>query len=132
MDVLEQMAAWIKSYPQWGDTELTIDNTAPKPGCCGLFPLGEEEIARQEDVLGNIRIRYRRTFALRRVAQRGENAARWMLTFGRWARTSTPPALGERTVAKAARGRLLTSVATGIATYDITISLEYTEDYHEN
>ena len=132
MDTLEKVAAWVKSYPLWGSTELAIDNTAPNPGSCGLFPLGEEELSRQEDVLGNQRIRYRRTFALRRVAQRGEVAARWMLAFGRWARTATPPALGEKTVAKATRGRLLTSVATGIATYDITISLEYTEDYHEN
>ena len=106
---------------------LAIDNTAPDPGSCGLFPLGEEELDRKTDVAGNARIRYRRTFSLRRVAVRGENAAKWLMDFGRWARTSQPPTLGDKTIARATRGRLLTSVATGLATYDITISLEYTE-----
>jgi len=127
MDILEKVAAWVKSYPGWGGADLTVDNTAPTPGSCGLFPLGEEELSRQTDVVGNTRVRYRRNFALRRVAVRGENAARWMMDFGRWARTSDPPALGDQTVARAVGGRLLTSVVTGIATYDITISLEYTE-----
>lgn len=127
MDNLEMVARWVKSYPGWGTADLAVDNTAPTPGSCGLFPLGEEEISRQADVVGNTRVRYRRNFALRRVAVRGENAARWMMDFGHWARTSDPPALGDQTVARATRGRLLTSVVTGIATYDITISLEYTE-----
>jgi len=127
MNTLEKVALWVKSYPGWGEAELAIDNTAPAPGSCGLFPLGEEELQRTVDVVGNTRIRYRRTFSLRRVAVRGENAAKWLMDLGHWARTSTPPALGDDTVARATRGRLLTSVATGIATYDITISLEYTE-----
>lgn len=127
MDTLEKVALWVKSYPGWGASELAIDNTAPTPGSCGLFPLGEEEVKCSSDVAGNTNIRYRRVFSLRRVAVRGENAAKWLMDFGRWARTSTPPSLGDDTVARATRGRLLTSVATGIATYDITISFEYTE-----
>ena len=127
MDTLEQVAVWVKSYPGWGGAPLAVDNTAPAPGSCGLFPLGEEELERKEDVLGNARIRYRRTFSLRRVAVRGEQAAKWLMDFGHWARTAPPPALGQAPIARATRGRLLTSVATGIATYDITISLEYTE-----
>ena len=126
--MLNQVADWIKTFPHWGTQPLTIDLTPPAPGTCGLFPAGEEELSRREDVLGNTTCRYRQEYLLRRVALRGEDAAAWMLSFGRWARTVEPPAIGQETVAKATRGRLLTSVNTGIATYEIKISMEYTEE----
>ncbi len=125
---LQALAAWIKQFPQWGDQTLSVDQTPPKPGGCGLFPIGEEEIARSEDVLGNTKCRYRGQYLLRRMAIRGEDAAGWLMAFGRWARSANSPQMGENCVARATRGRLLTSVNTGIATYEIRISMEYTEE----
>lgn len=124
---LNQVAAWVQQFPFWEDQSLSVDTTPPKPGTCGLFPIGETEVSRKEDVLGNTHCRYRQEYLLRRVALRGENAAIWLMSFGRWARTAAPPAIGKDCVARAARGRLLTSVNTGIATYEIKISMEYTE-----
>lgn len=125
---LNLVAAWVQQFPLWGGQALAVDTTPPKPGTCGLFPIGETEVSRKEDVLGNIVCRYRQEYLLRRVALRGENAAGWLMSFGRWARTAQPPAIGKDCVARATRGRLLTSVNTGIATYEIKISIEYTEE----
>lgn len=125
---LNQVAGWVRQFPLWGDETLFVDTTPPQPGSSGLFPVGEEEVDRKEDVLGNTVCRYRQEYLLRRVALRGENAAAWLLSFGRWARTATPPAIGADCIARATRGRLLTSVNTGIATYEIKISMEYTEE----
>ena len=127
-EMLYQVADWIKTFPQWGDAPLSVDLTPPAPGSCGLFPIGEEEIERREDVLGNTQRRYRQEYLLRRVSLRGETAAAWLMAFGRWVKTATPPPLGADCIARALRGRLLTSVHTGIATYEIKISMEYTEE----
>lgn len=127
-ETLNQVADWIKTFPQWGDAPLSVDLTPPTPGSCGLFPIGEEEVSRREDVVGNVVRRYKQEFLLRRVALRGEQAAAWLIAFGRWVRNTQPPALGQDCLAKALRGRLLTSVHTGIATYEIKISMEYTEE----
>lgn len=128
MEKLEMLRQWICTYPNWGDAPLSVDVTPPKPGTCGLFPVGETEVSRQENVLGQLKCRYRRDVILRRVAIRGEQAAGWLLDFGRWLRSQTPPALGDETCIKAEKGRLLTSVVTGIGTYEIKISIEYTEE----
>ena len=125
---LKLVAEWVQQFPHWEEQPLSVDTTPPKPGTCGLFPIGETELSRKEDVLGNTVCRYRREYLLRRVALRGENAAAWLMAFGRWARTATAPAIGKACVARATRGRLLTSVNTGIATYEIKISMEYTEE----
>ena len=127
-ELLNQVADWVQTYPEWGQQPLQVDMTPPQPGCCGLYPVGEEEIARQEDVLGNVTCRYRQEFLLRRVALRGESAAMWLMQFGRWLRTEKPPFSLENCVIRAPRGRLLTSVNTGLATYEIKISMEYTEE----
>ena len=125
---LQTVASWVLGFPQWGDQPLQVDMTPPAPGSCGLFPIGEEEIQRQEDVLGGILCRYRQEYLLRRVSLRGENAAAWLMAFGRWVKTTPPPKLGQECVARALRGRMLTSVKTGIATYEIKISIEYLEE----
>ena len=127
-ETLNMVAAWVQTYPHWGDGPLQVDMTPPEPGCCGLFPVGEEELHRTEDVLGTVTCHYRQEFLLRRVTLRGENAAAWLLNFGRWVKTTQPPALGDNCVARALRGRLLTSVQTGLATYEIKISMEYSEE----
>lgn len=127
-ETLKKVASWVTSFPQWGDQPLSVDHTPPTPGTCGLFPIGEEELDRREDVVGNVHCRYRQEYLLRRVALRGENAAAWLLSFGRWVKTAPAPALGQDCIARALRGRLLTSVNTGIATYEIKISMEYTEE----
>lgn len=125
---LQKVAQWVRQFPLWGEQALSVDTTPPEPGACGLFPIGEEELERRVDVLGSVTCRYRQEYLLRRVALRGENAAAWLMAFGRWARTAPPPNLGTDCVARALRGRMLTSVNTGIATYEIKISMEYTEE----
>lgn len=125
---LQTLAAWVKTFPGWGNESLQVDQTPPAPGGCGIFPIGEEELERREDVLGNVVCRFRGEYLLRRMAIRGEDAAGWLMAFGRWARTAPSPHMGENCVVRVQRGRLLTSVHTGIATYEIRISMEYTEE----
>ena len=128
MEQLQALVAWVKGFPLWGDQTLSVDQTPPKPGGCGIFPVGEEEVDRREDVAGNTVCRYRGEYLLRRMAIRGEDAAGWLMTFSRWARSAPGPQMGTNCVVRVSRGRLLTSVNTGIATYEIRISMEYTEE----
>ncbi len=128
MELLEILKAWIMGFPQWGEAELRIDTTDAEPVSCGLFPLGCEELSRKEDVLGNVRQRLRQTFALRRVAQRQEAAAAWLLEFAQWVRLQSPPHIGENTRIRAEKGRLLSVTQTGTATYEVKIILEYDKE----
>ena len=85
MSELEKLQAWLKTFPLW-DGSLSIDVTDAVPGGMGLFPKGLQELSRREDVLGNLTVRYRWRFVLRRnqAAQMQENA-HWLMQLQKWA-----------------------------------------------
>ena len=126
MEYLEQLTAWLKGFPQWGEAQLTVDTTGAQPGHCGLFPLGVEVLEDKEDVLGNRHSRLRQTFLLRRMAVRGMDAAAWLLAFSRWVgQNAAAPVFGLRQTVRAEKGRLLSAPQTGTGLYEIRLTFEY-------
>ena len=73
MEELEKWKRWLGSYPGWTG-EGTVDGTGPGLGSWGLFPLGEQVLHRQEDVVGNRYVRCRSTCQLRWVTTLGQGA----------------------------------------------------------
>lgn len=134
MEILEKLKAWLKTFPQWAEAELLVDDTAAEPVSCGLFPIGVEELSRREDLLGNQILQCKQTFLLRRIAQRQEEAAAWMMAFEEWvrqqAREKAAPIFGDvpgKEWIRAEKGRLSAVNQTGTATYEIRIVCEYTK-----
>ena len=128
MEILEILKNYLMGFPKWGDVRLQIDTTDPTPGSCGLFPLGSEELSRREDVMGNVKCRLRHTFLLRRVANRGEQAAAWLMELARWMGQQPPPTVGENPGIRGEKGRLVNPGQTGAATYEMGIILEYDKE----
>ncbi len=125
---MENLKIFLMGFPGWGDAQLQIDTTQSEPGSCGLFPLGTEEISRREDVLGNVKCRLRQTYALRRVAPRGEEAAAFMASLAEWIRSQPAPNLGINTRVRGEKGRLASVSQTGAATYEMKISAEFEKE----
>jgi hypothetical protein len=125
MEVLENLKNWLAGFDGW--EAAAVDTLDAVPGSCGLFPLGVEVLKTREDVLGNRHSRLRQTFLLRRSAPRGENAARWVADFSRWAaeNAATAPALGDRQQLRAEKGRLLSAQGAGTGIYEVRLTLEY-------
>ena len=96
MSELETLQAWLKTFPLW-DGSLSIDVTDAVPGGMGLFPKGLQELSRREDVLGNLTIRYRWSFVLRRnqAAQLQDNA-QWLMQLQKWAANQCRQGLAPR------------------------------------
>ena len=127
MEQLELVRQWLLQFPLWGKQPLTVDCTGPKPGSCGLFPLGLEQLRCQEDVLGTVKYRYRRQFLLRRAACRSEDGAAWIMALEDWISRNPGPGLGADCTVRAEKGRL--AKADGqIATYEAKLIIEYTEE----
>lgn len=130
MEQIKELERLLKGFPLWEDILLQIDGTQPQPGACGLFPMGLEELSRQEDVTGCIRLRQRQRFLLRRVFPRGEAAAGWLLRFQQWLPRSAPyiPAFGTDCVIRAERGRLAKHRQAGTDIYEVTVTVDYTKE----
>ena len=127
MDLIEILKGWLMGFPGW-EGGLDIDATGEKPGSCGLFPLGAQELSRREDVLGNVRRRLRCAFALRRVALHGPEAAEYLLELCRWIGEQPPPKIGENTRIRGEKGTMVKLCQTGTATYEMKIILEYDKE----
>ena len=63
--MLENMKAWLQTFPQW-EGSIQVDYLDAVPGNTGLYPKGITELSRREDVLGNVKVRCRSTFLLRK------------------------------------------------------------------
>ena len=82
MHDLEKIRQFLMGFPQWGDQTLTVDYTDGKPGSCGLFFLGREELSRKRDVQGNALVGCRYHFVLHRLTV--EESARWLMDLQAW------------------------------------------------
>lgn len=130
MEHLEQLKAWLMSFPLWGDMPLTVDMTGAEPGDASLFPLGLEVLESRENLLGGKSARLRQSFLLRRTAARGEDAAAWLLAFQLWVQKNahTAPVFGRRQAFRAEKGRLISAVQTGLGTYEVRLTIEYEKE----
>ena len=140
MEVLEKMQSWLLTFPQWEAGKLTfLDFTDGVPGNRGLFPKGEEILARKEDVLGNVTLSCRYHFALYRVAAGQEDQtenARWLMKFQSWVQQQDSlglaPKFGDMPQSehiRAEKGRLSSRKQAGSALYVVTLTADFTKYY---
>ena len=122
MDVLEKVAAWLECL----GICCATDSLQVSPGQVGLFPLGQEQLWRRADVVGNIRRRVRYSFLLRQVAVPGENIQQQLL-FLQDAAAGQPPKLGENQSFLAQQGKLVKTAGTGLAVYELRLIAEREE-----
>ena len=135
MTELELLSAWLQTFPLW-DTDTQIDLTDAVPGSTGLFPKGLQELSRREDVLGNLAVRCRCSFLLRRCACPGEDSARWLLDLQNWVmeqeRLGLTPKFGDDPKTerlRAQEGKLKNSFQTGSGLYTVQLTAEFTKLY---
>lgn len=133
MEELNLVRSWVMGFPKWHG-ELLTDTVDVAPGSCGLFPVGKEQLSRREDVLGNVRCRYRDSFLLRRRAVKGEAAAAWVMDFAAWAEGAHLPALGDGVQVSVEQGKLHAAAPDGTATYQVIVHFTYEKEhiYGEN
>ena len=81
--MLEKLRQWLETFPKW-DAALQFDDVDAVPGSSGLYPMGLTELSRRENVLGNVMVRCRETFLLRRVAGQSAENAQWLEDFQNW------------------------------------------------
>lgn len=133
MHDLQKIRQFLMEFPQWGDQELTVDYTDGKPGSCGLFFMGREELSRKPDIQGNALVRYRYHFVLHRLtAQAGEGPAQWLMDLQSWiSRQSTcgrTPDLGcmpEREKFTTHDGKLLRRDDNGCNVYQLRLQVDF-------
>lgn len=133
--MLEKMKQWLVSFPGW-EEKLSIDYADGVPGNSGLYPKGIREISRREDVLGNVAVRCRCSFLLRRCACPGEDSARWLLELQNWVmeqdRLGLTPKFGDDPKTerlRAQEGKLNNSFQTGSGLYTVQLTAEFTKLY---
>lgn len=134
MEHIKALENLLGEFPVWQGESLQVDDTTPAYASCGLFPRGERELSRREDITGNLTLRMEQSFLLRRVAPRGQEAAAWLLQLQSWLSGKTLPAFGSNSCVRAQGGRLAKPGAAGGDIYELTITVEYTKEkkYGEN
>ena len=140
MDVLEKVRGWVQTFPEWEEGQLHIDYTGAAPGNTGLFPVGVEEVARREDVLGNVTVSCRCGFLLYRVTtgqEDNEKNAAWLLQFQDWVREQSAlglaPTFGDvpaQERIRAEKGRLKNASQVGTAIYSVELTAEFVKKYN--
>lgn len=132
MEQLNVLKALLSRFPQWGGEPLSVDVGQGKPEGCGLFPLGVQVTARQEDVLGNVRYRLRQSFLLRRAAYAGESAALWLMALQEWLLQQPVEALevsfGKNLRLAPENGRLVNGKHPGTGIYEMKIHVDYEKE----
>ena len=133
--MLEKMKNWLQTFPLW-EGSIQVDFVDADPGNTGLYPKGITELSRREDVLGNVKVRCRCSFLLRRRTVSGEENARWLLAFQQWVmeqnRLGLTPKFGDEPKTErmlAADGRLETASQVGSGLYTVQLQAEFTKIY---
>ena len=131
--MLETFTRWLQTFPAWEDS-IQIDFVDARPGSTGLYPKGLTELSRREDVLGNLTVRCRYDFLLRKVGGNGEENARWLLQFQNWVmeqdRLGLAPKFGDDPKSeriRASEGQLHSHAQVGSTLYTVQLSTEFTK-----
>lgn len=133
--MLEKMVTWLQTFPKW-EEGICIDYVDAAPGSTGLYPKGLRELSRREDVLGNLEVRCRYEFLLRRNAGNREENAKWLLEFQSWVmeqdRLGLAPKFGDAPKTERIRafdGQLHSHAQVGSTMYTVLLSTEFTKIY---
>lgn len=138
MHDLQKIRQFLMGFPQWGDQPLTVDFTDGRPGSCGLFFMGREELSRQTDVQGNALVRSRYHFVLHRLTA-DENAAcaQWLMDLQAWisrqsscGRTPGIGCLPDREKVTTSDARLLRREENGCRVYQLRLQVDF-DTYEE-
>ena len=135
MHDLDKIRQFLRTFPGWGEQELTVDYTHGKPGSCGLFFRGMEELSRQTDVQGNALVRNRYHFMLHRIVppEQGDGAgAAWLMDLQNWIRQQstcgqTPRlgCIGDQEKMSACGAKLVRTDSTGCALYQLELQVDF-------
>lgn len=122
MDIFEAVRQWLQAQGVLPE----VDSCGLTEGETGLFPLGQEQVAYREDVLGGRMRRARYSFLLKKTAVPGVDAASWLLQIQTLA-AKNPPRLGENQRFWAEKGRLVKLASTGLGIYELRLIAEREE-----
>lgn len=132
---MEKIMDWLKTYPKWGDGEITVDCLSPEPGSAALYRQGLQETERKSDVLGNLTIGYQCRFLLRRMAFPGDL---WLEDFQKWVQLQSAqglaPSIGDvpaREQIRAESGKLVEVSQPGTGVYQVTLVVDFIKIYEE-
>lgn len=131
--MLQTVKDWIAKFAWW-EGETTVDYLDSAAPGTGLFPKGYREIQRTVDILGNVTVKYRYEFTVKRVApcHKGQvDPAIWALDLHTWVYSQEvreiAPQLGENTHWRAENGRLEKNTQAGTCIYRVDLIAEFTE-----
>lgn len=129
--MLEKLRQWLETFPKW-DAALQFDDVDAVPGSSGLYPMGLTELSRRENVLGNVMVRCRETFLLRRVAGQSAENAQWLEDFQNWVMEQDTlgltPQFGdvpESQRLRASEGKLDSQKQVGSTLYTVKLTAEF-------
>lgn len=133
MDALETMKTWLMTFPLWEDS-MSLDYLPAAPGNAGLFSQGMLEISRKRDVLGNVTVKNRLRFLLRRVTP-GQQGG-FLLYLQEWIQQQSilglAPVFGEdpaRETITAQQGKLSATPQSGTGLYTVELTVDYLKFY---
>lgn len=145
---LEKLRAWIATYPGFDIlSQFQCDFTDQIPANGGIFPSGLLEIARTQDILGNVTVQNQYNFGLYYVFTKapGDDAgatvnADWVMDFQTWVQAQSirraAPVFGNVDTAqesiKAQNGILYEAGDEGTATYMVQLCVCFTNYYEVN
>lgn len=124
MDILQKVHTWLDG--NFGPV-TAVDVLPLMPGSCSLFPIGQQQLACTEDVLGNKKRQLRYRFLIRWAAAPGTDAARRMLLLQQQA-LQKPPVLGAQQQFYAENGKLEKTASTGVGIYCALLTAEFTKE----
>ena len=118
MEYTKTVAQWLGGFEDRG--EPTPDRLSAGEGW-GIFPQGQQVVARWVDILGTehrrVRMAWDIKFATAGVSDVPERLAQWALL--------APPPLGERQTVALREGRLLSANAAGESIYGVQLVMEF-------
>ena len=145
MTDLEKLRAWLGTYPGYDIlSAFRCDYTDQVPSSGAVFPAGLVEIARREDILGNVTVEAQYNWGLYYVFEKtpGDDAAAtvnadWVMNFQQWVQEQSVRGLaprfgnvdGERETMRAQNGALYTAEEEGTATYMVVLSAQFKKYY---
>ena len=147
MTPLEKLRTWLMTYEGFDILDkFQVDFTDQVPANGGVFPSGLEEIARRNDIFGNVTVENQYNFGLYYVFEKapGDDAgatvnADWIMDFQEWVQAQSisgaAPVFGdiprdERIIAQ--NGVLYDATEEGLATYMVQLSVRFKKKIEVN
>ena len=141
---LERVRQWLLGYPGMEEVEgLTVDYYPAEPGVGSMAPAGLTEVARREDILGNVAVEQTMSFQLSFVLVKDERDdalatrnAQWLLDLQQWVQQQSlgklAPTFGDlprKEWVRAEDGALKEVSQEGTAVYAVRLTFGFMKMY---